>query len=1414
MPLNSQINKLLSLLFCLVFVLSVLLPKDSYAIYEGVREESSYDSSRNMCESRWANFNPFLSDKDIQWDLTNAACISFISGVGASMLLAQIFAYIQCRPTNNQGVLLQGPGEETAKQLTIKSPTLTPMTVIATALALKMCTSRMSESTTYAAASAACTGAFITTPTCAEPVTGILPNVPRAALDVTRCCASYSSYMVAVGAAIATMSGMWDKAKIVFENARVCGHNWNQWITDEETGEKIKDQGPYQICLKQLFESDGKIGSNCSEILSKAKDVGVVDQYIQLSKNCLNNVFSGSNPASGCSIEDKSPSKISLNNKYYREYIYGGIEFKDNGDNACKNPWKSDKSKRKKYLGYDDDEQRYYTTGGGSAPVFACHRFLSDGVNEDSQKAYDCCKNRSQTTICIQSRSGLGEAIGSYKHKFCKAGSFCDIEDIKFETFESRVSPNYLCAKTYSLCPYNHLLGGGSEQKKISSDPDKFGATENYCQYMNHCIKLPILPYVYSSNLTGAWVSGACRDLKGDSQNVYGYSTKIISAKARHFSAPMAQCFKESVANLFLNRAGETKCESPSESPDSIGYCSSGYIYKKGELLPGDSFFVKIQKNLKTAIKMGLIVSVVAFGYAILLAVPKTDTFNKKALLMYIVKISLVMYFAIGNAWQYGFLDGVLGFSGAMSDLVFKLDESGDPATLDGCQFPRFNYADTNEETRYNNPKYPPGSEYLRIWDTLDCKLARALGYGPEVSVPNLLFMILGGFLDFGAGILFVLGSLFLAFVMIMVVCRSLHIFLMATTAVILLLYVSPITITCAMFARTKGIFDGWKKQLMGISLQPMILFAYLAVMISVFDNAIVGEVRFSGDGKTDPKKIICDNSSIGDVLTADSSVNGKINSSGNSTSIYCIFRTASIKTFHGLEVIGIGLPVLVGMTKAKVLTIIKSAMIMFIFLQFLDKISTLATALVGGAGLDSGFNAATVGKMARGLGGAMKGIQDRGLGAMKKLGGAALRKAGDAYGGGKKDEEKPKPTEKKSPKARSVDAGGGGGGGGEGGLGDHATDNSGGGSKPTSEGPKKPEKFTPKLDSISEEEEEEDDDEAEEKDDKKEPETVQRPTVPDSKPEEKAEKLLAIPEGNENEEDETEPSDKAPLMAIPEGNENEEDETESTASTPLMAISEGDENEKDEIESQSSSLDSISEEGEDEVAERPVMNEDSKVEQKVESSESTTMELPKASDAESSSVSQEVSISESVEEISSESDGSDSDAGDSSSDSASDVSDSDSDAGSISDISDSDSDAGSISDVSDSSSESGESVDTSSSSASKKSSSKSKSKKSSSGKDFVVRRASGSFEKIEQNLAPVQDPKKYDHIKSKTDTGQNSKSPSSPKNTGRTSRSSSVSSNKSSSSSSGKSSGSSEKSKPANKGFGSSSSRFKPDKK
>lgn len=961
---DSLFTKFVKFALCFFLVApSMLLSQSAHAAYDGVRDVS-FDTSSNKCDTGNIPFDPLTQNDDFNFEITNTYCITYIAGVGATLLATDLALKFLCKPTNATGLAIS-PTEEAKDNMTFPLPYPSPTLAIRMVNKITQCGSRAMEFSTL---TSSCAGTLGTAaPVCAEAT--------KAGVDTARCCIGLGIFLAAVGVAIGALAIIWELAKSTYKNARICGHNWIKWEQQDGIWKKVK--GPHHLCLENLFlgTSNPNVGGYC--------------------------------------INNNSRSIVNVS---YREYIYGGVEFEDNGSSACTSPSTWSTARKREVLGYATNNQRYYMTGPGEAPVYACYRFLSKAADIADQAAmqiaYDCCKERSQNTVCIQNKSDVAgirdgfetmasgintlfttspdqydnvswSQASSFDHKFCVIGSRCTVDNIVFDAYASKKEQNYGCVKTYSVCPYNHLLGGGTETKEYSETDQTI--VKNFCQFMNHCVKLPILPYIYTTNLDKGYISQACRDLKGDSQNVYGYSAQLLPINTRGFSAPMVQCFKETMENIFLHKAGYTQCLNPDEQPSGDNNCASGYIFKKGGDLPGKSFFLKIQDNLQDVIKMALTASIIAFGFAILLAVPGAYI-TKKVLFAYVLKIGLIMYFAVGDAWQFGFMKGLLGTSGFLSDLTFKVDEAKPANQLDGCQFPRFNYADTNADTKYQNPQYPPTKEYLRIWDTLDCKIAMSLGFGPEVSVPNLLMAIIGGFFTGGLGIIFFVAAFVFAFFLLSMTIQAVHIFIMSITSVIILLYVSPITITCAFFKRTEGIFSGWWKQLLGFTLQPMILFAYLGILVSMLDAVILGSATFTGSNVVVNGQVVVD--TLGRVAPKQISCNGL----ADEDSIYCIFRISDIKTFDGFEVLGLGIPLLASMNAAKLETIVRAAIIMFIFSSFMDKMTGFAAKLVGGAELKSNWGASTsqlAGK-AYSIGTA---VQGRAVRALKKHGGTVARK-------------------------------------------------------------------------------------------------------------------------------------------------------------------------------------------------------------------------------------------------------------------------------------------------------------------------------------------------------------------------------------------------------------------------------------
>ena len=169
---------------------------------------------------------------------------------------------------------------------------------------------------------------------------------------------------------------------------------------------------------------------------------------------------------------------------------------------------------------------------------------------------------------------------------------------------------------------------------------------------------------------------------------------------------------------------------------------------------------------------------------------------------------------------------------------------------------------------------------------------------------------------------------------------------------------------------------------MLSFTLQPMILFVFLGVLIGIFDNIVMGSATFS------PATVKLDDATITDNKGRISPKTISCNSAANNDSVYCIFRVADIKTYNGLEALGIGLPMLTSVNSAKLNTLIKAALIMFIFSKFMDNVSDIAKTLTGGTKIStswaSNFSPSALNKTAYDK---LSGIQSRG---MRAISGAA----------------------------------------------------------------------------------------------------------------------------------------------------------------------------------------------------------------------------------------------------------------------------------------------------------------------------------------------------------------------------------------------------------------------------------------
>lgn len=370
-------------------------------------------------------------------------------------------------------------------------------------------------------------------------------------------------------------------------------------------------------------------------------------------------------------------------------------------------------------------------------------------------------------------------------------------------------------------------------------------------------------------NSYNACVAHSC----GDSFDLAGHANKLDpnrnkfchSKNNNPFLSVIAQCVYETIENLTFGQNEGT----------------------------GELFFVELQNDLRKSVRALLVLHIIFVGYDIITQKRKLSLNKTPEIYWIFLKVAFVLYFATGEGIIEFVLDGTRNFVSFMSLLLIDatrgnpadilaandalndaveiannaiatgdistfetgIDEFGQPAivnlnkhpaviaAIEEVQLLGYNYCNYEYHATLNPhiTPYQPGSEYLRLWDTIDCKIAKYLGIGDNPankSTPQMLILSLASFFTaFGIPIL-ILSIIYMVF-LFLVVMRVIEIYLISIVALMILLFISPLTIPAALFKFTKNIFDSWLNQVIAYMLQPIIILAFFSFVLALFDFAI-----------------------------------------------------------------------------------------------------------------------------------------------------------------------------------------------------------------------------------------------------------------------------------------------------------------------------------------------------------------------------------------------------------------------------------------------------------------------------------------------------------------------------------------------------------------------------------------------
>lgn len=226
-------------------------------------------------------------------------------------------------------------------------------------------------------------------------------------------------------------------------------------------------------------------------------------------------------------------------------------------------------------------------------------------------------------------------------------------------------------------------------------------------------------------------------------------------------------------------------------------------------------FVYDIYPLFEGAIHVFLILSVIFFGVRMLLPMLEKPG---RDMMIFLLKIASVSYFTANmDLVLYWFVgapgDAVPGALGEMIEIV--------------TQFSIFDFP----------LKCAPGFDPFAVWRRIDCLLDVIIGVNPATSLSQgmLAFFFHNFFVGSVGVVIFLLGLWMIGSFVIMLL-GAIHTYLIAVMMICLLVIVGVLFSPLIMFKNTFDVFQKWLRMIIANMIIPVVLFAYVNVMLSAFD--------------------------------------------------------------------------------------------------------------------------------------------------------------------------------------------------------------------------------------------------------------------------------------------------------------------------------------------------------------------------------------------------------------------------------------------------------------------------------------------------------------------------------------------------------------------------------------------------
>ena len=355
-------------------------------------------------------------------------------------------------------------------------------------------------------------------------------------------------------------------------------------------------------------------------------------------------------------------------------------------------------------------------------------------------------------------------------------------------------------------------------------------------------------PIVNSPTIQSCYVSDSC-SLTGvrHSQTNFPVATIVM------------ECVKDTIKNVFYK--SPTNCNTSGTNINML-----------------QSFQIGMRKAVFAAITL----YVMFFGIRVALG---QDQIKKSEIFMFIAKMVLVIYFSVGfnsdGSNNYS-NDGSTFYNPSTSGKVVTQNGIGDivlpffNSLMNSLSNLMINAANGNNGTSsglcvFNQSQYCDGYEYLAVWDALDCRLMYYLGFGDPNPAADIKGMIQSRIMQFilpalfSCQIVFLIFSILFVVLLLSAVVYFVNTYIIAMIALAIVGYLGPLFVPMALFQVTKTYFDAWLRLLFSFALQPVVIAAFIALMMTIFDGVYYNNCSFDNQDQHGNNRFVFKDVSVKD---------------------------------------------------------------------------------------------------------------------------------------------------------------------------------------------------------------------------------------------------------------------------------------------------------------------------------------------------------------------------------------------------------------------------------------------------------------------------------------------------------------------------------------------------------------------